>query len=227
MVNAKPDLNTLKENMALTTRSRNRLVKEGLRDQNAKEMIGELFPGIEQFGFTKGQFSFINLIEAVLEQTGPADVVISTWTAAAADIHTAFGMLESDRIKSLRFIIDYSFKTRQPDFCHALRSIFGDDSIRVTNTHAKFTTIKNEKWNIVIRTSMNLNLNPRFENYEISDCAVLMEFMTKVVDEIWTKESAAEAFGDTPYQHKKRFKSLFDETSESVYGKLKDATELC
>jgi len=40
----------------------------------------------EIFGFTKGQFSMVDLLEALLERTGEADVMISTWTAATRDL---------------------------------------------------------------------------------------------------------------------------------------------
>lgn len=35
-------------------------------------------------GFTFGQFSLIDLIQAALEIAGPADVTISTWSAGSA-----------------------------------------------------------------------------------------------------------------------------------------------
>ena len=47
----------------------------------AFEAIGPLEPGCEIFGFTKGQFSLMDLITAILSQTGPASVDISTCTS--------------------------------------------------------------------------------------------------------------------------------------------------
>ena len=50
-----------------------------------------------------------------------------------------------------------------------MQRLFGDDAIRCTNTHAKIALITNDVWNVAIRSSMNLNKNPRFENFDIDD----------------------------------------------------------
>ena len=57
--------------------------------ESAQNAVGILEPGIELYGLTMGQFSLIDLILAVLRQTGPAHMTVSTWTAAGAEIKTA------------------------------------------------------------------------------------------------------------------------------------------
>ena len=49
-----------------------------VRGETASQAIGSLYPGCEIFGFTKGQFCIINVLEHVLNEVGPADVVICT-----------------------------------------------------------------------------------------------------------------------------------------------------
>ena len=156
---------------------------------NARDAIKEFDKGLELFCFTFGQFSLFEAVEAVLEKTGPADVAISTWTAASADLKKAEQFLRDSRIKRLRFIVDCSFINRQPGYTKVLCDLFGDDAIRTTRTHAKFVTIKNEDWNVVIRTSMNLNENPRLENIEITDDMEFCAFFNQVVDEIFIEEA--------------------------------------
>lgn len=151
----------------------------------ATDAIGTLEKGAEIYGLTMGQFSFIDVLVAVLRQTGPAHINIATWTAANADLTTAARLLENAEILSIRFVVDRSFLARQPAYCAKMRELFGDACIRPARSHAKFTTIRNDSWNIVIRTSMNLNLNPRMENFEISDDKALCDFMGLVVDEIY------------------------------------------
>lgn len=41
------------------------------------------------FGFTLGQFSLLDLVEAALDLAGPADVVISTWSVGFYDLDAA------------------------------------------------------------------------------------------------------------------------------------------
>ena len=152
-----------------TTRAANRKKRMLLQFESAAESIGNIEKGMELFGLTRGQYSFISIIEHLLNQTGPANVVISTWTAAGAELEAAKDFLKSKQIKSLRFLVDQSFPTRQPDYCKVLFKTFGKECIRMTRSHCKFALIMNDEWNLVIRTSMNLNENRRIENFEISE----------------------------------------------------------
>ena len=145
----------------------------------------------------------------MLNQIGTADVVICTWSAASGDIRAAHRMLNLKKIGSLKFIVDYSFKSRKPHFCDELVKTFGGDSIRVTSIHAKFITVKTKDYHIVIRTSMNLNYNPRFENFEISDHLGLYNFMTEIVDEIWKTQEDYAGMKNRPQDNKNDFKKIF------------------
>lgn len=120
-------------------------------------------------GMTMGQFSMIDLIRAVLERTGPAALRLSTWTIGLRDAHAAAFLLSRGAVTSLQLMIDRSFAVRQPAYCAAVRHLFGDDAIRATYTHAKIALITADGWNVAIRGSMNLNKNPRFENFDIDD----------------------------------------------------------
>ena len=188
-----------------------------VRGESAAQAIGELKPGCEIYGFTKGQFSCIDVIAHCLRQTGPADVFIATWSAAAGDIKAAHRFLKNGRIRSIRFLVDYSFQSRKPEFCKELTATFGYDAIRVTVTHAKYIMIRNEDWDLVIRTSMNLNYNPRFENFEISDDRRFADFQQAIIDEIWNSQDAAEGFDGRPQDNKNQFKKTFEQQA-SIFG---------
>ena len=154
---------------------------------NASQCIGELQHGCECFGFTNRTFSLFDVIECCLVQTGPADVDIATWTAASADIRRASEFVKSHIFRTLRFIVDPSFLSRQPDYCKLLVDQLGD-AIRTVKLHAKFITIGNDDWHLVIRTSMNLNMNRRIENFEISDDKDFYMFFKNFVDDIYDQK---------------------------------------
>ncbi|MGH6920760.1 MAG: hypothetical protein ACREJ0_24010, partial [Geminicoccaceae bacterium] len=101
-------------------------------------------------------------------------------------------------IRSLRMIVDRSFLTRQPEYCATMRLVFGDDTIRTTRTHAKFLLVRNESWDLAVRTSMNLNENPRLENIEISDDRALADFLTAVVDDVFRDQAIGVFNGELP-----------------------------
>ena len=197
-----------------------------LKGESAKRAIGDLEPGCEVFGFTKGQFSLIDLLEHVLTCTGPAHVFVATWSAADADLKQAFKFLKNGRVQSLRFLVDYSFRARQPDLVDTLLAVFGRDAVRVSVTHAKFCLIYNDDWSLVVRTSMNLNFNPRFENFEISDDREFLDFQMAIIDEIWNSPKAAEGF-DVPHKDNyNEFKKTFIDTGGLFQKDLPDGRDL-
>ena len=153
----------------------------------AADAIGTIEPNTDTFILTFGQFSLIDAMVAILDQTGPAEVTICTWTAAHADLTRSAALMESAQITKLRMIVDGSFETRKPDYCHNMRQIFGDDCIRAIKTHAKFLLIRSKTHNIVVRTSMNLNENPRMESLEVSDDLKLAEFFQLITEEIFAE----------------------------------------
>lgn len=159
---------------------------------NARDALADFGRGMETYCLTFGQFSLMDAVEAILEKTGPADVTLSTWTAGGADLSRSAEHLHNGRIRSMRFVCDCSFGQRQPGYLAKLRELFGDDAIRTTRTHAKFAVLTNDSWQVAVRTSMNLNENPRLESIEVSDDPVLAGFLLSVVDELFAEESVGD-----------------------------------
>lgn len=185
-----------------------RAVRDSIRCATAAAAIGPIERGCEIYGLTGGQFSLIDVIDHCLAATGPADVVISTWTAAGADVDFAMALLADRRIDRLRFIVDCSFPNRQPAYCAALRERFGEDAIRMTKSHCKFVTIVGDGWHLSVRTSMNLNLNRRLENFEISDSKPLTDHLLAFTDELFAATTGAAQFGRTQGSLARDFYSL-------------------
>ena len=144
--------------------------------------------GCELVGLTRGQFSLTDLLMAVLDKTGPAELRISTWTAASASVQTMLELLQTGQITSCRWLVDTTFVRRVPQLVAEIRRQFGNDAIRVTRTHAKFCTITNEQWKVAIRSSMNLNQNPRLESYELGHDPQLCAWLDGVINDIWRNQ---------------------------------------
>jgi hypothetical protein len=201
-----------------TGTGRRRRIRKCLTE-NAAQAIGTIERRMELYGFSKGQFNLIDILVWLVQQTGPADVSVATWTAASVEIENTHRLLQTGAIRSLRFLVDFSFPRRQPRYCAELREAFGDDVIRVTKTHAKFLLIRNTKWNLVVRTSMNLNANACFENFEISDDKAMAEFLEGVIADVFAQSTSAETFGERPSFHTEKFSDFgavpaaFEDTS--------------
>lgn len=151
----------------------------------AADAIGAITPGCRVVGINKGQFSMLDLLHAVLEQVGPADVTVSTWTQGKADIRGVEGLLRTQQITRFRLLIDRSFVTRHPDYVRLIHRIAGPESVRQTKTHAKFALIAAGNYRITIRTSMNFNRNPRLEQFDLDDDGAIYVFFMDMVDRVF------------------------------------------
>jgi len=148
----------------------------GIFNKSASQIIDHIEPNCRVMGLTQGDFSLIDLIHEILKKIGKSDVICTTWSAGIKDAHQVRWMIDSDLINSFKIITDHSYATRQKKYAAALDDLFGKENIRTSEIHAKFTLIKNENWNIVIRTSMNLNANKTCENFEIDDSKQVYDF---------------------------------------------------
>lgn len=149
---------------------------------SAAQAFDGLEPGAEIFVLTHGQFSLIDALVYLSTLTGPCDLSVCTWTAGTKDLQHMADLLGAGRFRSVRWLVDRSFITRQPAYCEKLRRLFGDECIRTTRSHAKFVTMRNESWDLAVRTSMNLNHNPRMECIEVSDDPALADFIDAQFD---------------------------------------------
>ena len=170
-----------------------------VRKETAADAIAGFMHGDSILGLTKGQFSLIDLLNATLDKTGPAKMVLSTWTAAGQDVTDILDFCDAGRVLAARFLVDLTFQRRTPALAHRIRKTFGRDAIRVANNHAKFALLASPRWKVVIRTSMNLNFNPRNEDFEIEENPQLYDFLLGTVDQLWARQEASLA-DQTPAQ---------------------------
>jgi hypothetical protein len=188
-VDPKGDASAIRRAHLVKLRDGRRDIRDLRRKQSAREAVAGLsLDGSEIFGFTKGQFSLIDLLEAVLEHTGPAALHVSTWTAANTDVTKALELIDAGRITRARSLVDIAFVRRCPQLAARIRSAFGPDCIRVTANHAKFAILENGQWRAVVRTSMNLNHNPRLEDFTVAHDPELAAFILEALNDIWTTQ---------------------------------------
>lgn len=164
-----------------------RRVNRTINAASAAEMLGEIRRGCSVFALSKGQCSLVDVVQYLLDAVDePADVVVATWTAAGADLSHVRGLLTDGRLRTCRWIVDASFKSRQPAFFDRLVNMFGAGSVKQTKSHAEFVMISTASgWRLVLRTSANLNLNGRIESFEVSDDPALFGYMADFVESVW------------------------------------------
>ena len=165
-----------------TKRTRTRLSKAA----NAATTIDGFAHDTDIAGLTYGQFSLLDLIDATLNITGAANVTISTWSAGFYDVEAALALRDSGKMLSCRFVVDSSAKHGQAT-AGDISDLFGAENVRATRTHTKFATIINDDWHVLITSSMNLNLNPRCEQFEMTDDKDRARLFLDFADALWAE----------------------------------------
>lgn len=179
---------------------------------SVQDIVGDIEKGMRRFGFTAGQFSLSDLIDYILFKTGPADVYLSTWAASQEGLKKTFMFIENKMIKNIKFMIDAGAKNFRDKQFGELLDRFGD-CLRTTKIHAKFVVIRNDKFDIVIRTSANLNNNSRLENFEIDEDKEFAEFFQKFFDEAFKQIAVND---NHKLKSQQKLKPILDAVSEQM-----------
>ena len=164
-------------------------------NESAERALGTIEPGFRIEMVNRGQFSLIDLVRAVLAQTGPAYLTMSTWSIGRREAAAVAWMLDTDQILDLVVLMmDRGFKrlprawSRSDSSSHfkTLERTFGTGRILQCNSHSKFVLLVNDRYNVAIRTSANLNQNIRLEQFSIDDDRKMVEFYAGIVQS-WAK----------------------------------------
>lgn len=177
-----------------------------IKNSSPEDIFPDFKKGYSAFGMNNGSFSFGDVIEYVLNHTGPAHAMISSWVASQAASEKVVDWLGNRRILSARFLLDRMFtETRRKVYDFIVRK-FGLDSIRTSRIHTKFCVLHNEDWFVVIETSANLNKNTRLEIFRITEDKAFCMFFKEMFDNFFNiispKENgllaAAQKLGELP-----------------------------
>lgn len=144
--------------------------------RSAAETIGPIDPGKSLFAITRGQFSMIDAVRHVLDQLGPSRISLWTWCIADYEADVFMQLAADARITEARLVIDRSDLQRQrrksrgdEHLISLWRDQFGPTSVRYVRNHAKIATVDNGALRVLLRGSMNLNFNPRFEQFDLTE----------------------------------------------------------
>jgi hypothetical protein len=143
-----------------------------------------LEPGFSLFGVTQGQFSMIDVIRYFVDRLKPARVTVWTWAIASYEVEAFEYFYQCGDITAATLIIDRSAEDRNAVLIDRWREKFGIESVKVCKTHAKIATIEGDGLRVLCRGSMNLNHNPRFEQFDVSEGGPAFELVRQIESEI-------------------------------------------
>jgi hypothetical protein len=146
----------------------------GKRYQNCKDVISEIEKGDTIHYASMGEWSMHDLLEVILDTTGPADVYIATWSMSTPGIEAITRLINAGKINKIFGIFDWRIKIRAAESMQLAKHNFS--TICLTNCHAKVTVIENEKWKVSVVTSANYTNNPRIETGVITEGENVSDF---------------------------------------------------
>lgn len=126
-----------------------------------RNTIGELTPNSSVFFMTNGAWSNINILEYILELTGPADVFFSTWSISADAIRKFTSWKEAGTIRNVSAVMDIGIRNRKPELYQQAIAAF--TTLKFSKCHAKVAVIIGDVGAYTIMGSANLTRNPRRE----------------------------------------------------------------
>lgn len=121
-----------------------------------------------------GDWSMHELLHHILNDIGPAEVLMASWSMSEPAAVKLMAMLEARLIISLRGVLDFRSKNRHPAAFQLSQTLFSD--LRLASCHAKVTVVKNDTHLISIVSSANYTNNPRIEAGVISVAHKVGEF---------------------------------------------------
>ena len=152
--------------------------------KTAADCIGQIEPGLSLFAITRGQFSMIDAALHCLDQVGPARLTLWTWTVAEYEIECLERLRLDHRIIDALMVIDHGARNKNAGLIRQWKSSFGEQSVRYVVNHAKIVTIQTDEYRLLLRGSMNLNFNPRFEQFDLTEGGADFDLVQEIESEL-------------------------------------------
>jgi hypothetical protein len=192
-------------------------IKDG--DNILQSIIVALKEGKTAYGFTMGKISLIQIVEHIAKEFGGNfELKTCIWSANRIDILRLKELKDKKFLSSARFLVDPSAYTRKFSAIEELYKSFGEESVRSVPTHAKFVTLKNDKYSIAITSSMNFTHNPRIEQYDITECIETVELMSGMIDSSFEAYKPEDNFTSQSMSQFKKIKKSIAETDNFDLG---------
>lgn len=151
----------------------------------AAQAIGKVEAGMSLFAVTRGQWSMIDAVLHVLDQVGPSKLSLWTWTVAEYEVQTLTRLRQDERVTGGRLVIDAGARTKNAGIIAEWKDSFGEDAVRYVTNHSKIARIESESGlKLLLRGSMNLNFNPRFEQFDITEGGPDFDLVEQIEDEL-------------------------------------------
>lgn len=142
-------------------------------DRSLTAAIGLLENGQEHHYYSHGNFNLVRLICYLLRQTGPAHLMLTSYSFSRESIEQLQNRVQKQSILSFKVLLDNRVRVMSPLPFQMIAASF---DYRCISVHAKIALIWNDDWKITILTSQNATDNPKLERGTIFTDAEIFDF---------------------------------------------------
>ena len=136
--------------------------------------------------WSDSDFSMHELLECLLEQTGPAVVRISSFSITEIAIRAFTNLKDRGLITGLKCLFDFTVRQHRLGVLFFAANVI--THIALCKCHAKLILIENDEWKVAVVGSANFNVNDKKEVGIISAVHSIYEKFSKKYDE-WFAEA--------------------------------------
>ena len=141
--------------------------------------LGQLVPGQNLHFYSWANFNLVRLILFLLRQTGPANLLMTSYSFSQKSIEALLAKKQAGLLLSVRVLIDNRVRVMSPKPFQMLQTAF---DYKCTSVHAKVALIYNDRWKISIVTSQNATDNPKLERGIIFTDPAVFDFDFKTLE---------------------------------------------
>lgn len=115
----------------------------------------------ETQAYVSNTIQVADLLEWILEQTGPADVTVTTFSISEEFLRRIFNIRKKGKLRSLEIVLDFKATNKTlilwPFMAQTVERCF------LTDNHSKVLLVSNDSFKVAVVMSQNLTRGNRFE----------------------------------------------------------------
>lgn len=192
-------------------------VRDGLAAANATALLESWQPGTSVVALGKGHFGLLDLVLACVGRLGPLPcrLTLASWAVGGREARRLADAVRGGQIVALKLLTDSSIVRRCPAEAALFLSLFGEESIRISEVHAKVAIARNASGVFSILSSANLNQAIRLESYIVLDDPNVADYLEGALADLHGRALRWDASCSA---HREHFGSWRADPARSVRG---------
>lgn len=157
----------------------------GTRGQKLKEALAHLKPDEHRHFPSYAMWSSHEVLRAILEIIGPAQLHLTTWSIAENPVRQLVAMRDAGMITDITMLLHERSPKNHPAAWQLVQHAI--PKVRLVKIHAKILVLQNKDWGVNVVTTANLNRNKNIEYYVVATHRHLAEHSAKWITEIYER----------------------------------------